>query len=213
VKTLIIAPHVDDELYSCLGYVLTHAKDTTIAYVTHSEEQSHRFWVLSEIFKKLEISVSLSKLEIFEDTKGNLPLSFHSCLDIFDKLLTNWGFTRVLFNSESHHQDHETVNRAMRVALRSRPSLQVKEAFEYDYCYNNVNSFDRIDLTYDKETFELIKEITKRFDKECRVSKSDEHVSDFNKAFLFNQYIGSFECKPYAESFHIAKYVKEGKNF
>lgn len=211
MKTLIISPHVDDELYGCLGYILTHP-NTVLRYITTSETQIQRFKVISEIFERFQIPVDCFQLGLFEDTKGNEPTSFHNCVDYFDKCFTE-GFQRVLFNSESHHQDHTVINKAVKVSLRSRPELTVTEAFEYDYLYNNINSENRIDLLYSSDILELIQDIWEQFNYKCEVCKSPDHVSHFNNALLFNRYVASFESKPYSESFHIARYVKDGLIF
>lgn len=206
MKTLILSPHVDDELYGCLGYIVQQSRsnDVTIAYITKSEDQRARYEIARELYKPY--GIKLKYLGLFLDGEGNQPKVLQRLTKVFDTLTEEYD--TILVNSKSNHQDHNIVYDALMISLRTRPKLKSHVVLEYDYCYNqlSINQLGCVTYYFDDCILSNIKDIWGRFENQHSVSKGNKHVTHFSKSILLNQFLGSYREMPYAERFRIVKY-------
>lgn len=203
-KILVISPHVDDDLYGCLGLLIKLAKraEVDVKYVTSSIEQTARFNVIKPIYA--EYNIKAEQLNIFEDGKGDVT-PIKTIAGVFDKLIGQ-NYDTVLVNSLSNHQDHKAVHDAMAISLRTRPNLKIQTVLEYDYCYNQL-TIDQVGCCtyfFDESIKESVNDIWLRFDKAHKVTKNINHITHPTKAMSLNEFLGAYRCLPYAERYHIA---------
>lgn len=195
MKRLIIAPHVDDELYGCIGLILSDPL-IDIMHCTYSTEQNHRRKVLKNILPNNLLHLSSS----WEDSSNNKPQDRIITTEL-DYIMTQYD--EVYFNSSSIHQDHEFINKAVLRSLRRRPNLRVSRAYEYDYHYNMLtNDYNGCLINYyDNNILLEIRKVWKMFDDECKVSKSSTSYIHYNNWIKYGEYLGSLRDKSYAEVF------------
>lgn len=166
-RTLILAPHCDDETIGCGGLihklirknqfskilvvVVARSEGMNLATnrcVSFQERMFEMKNALLELGGDIEVAL-LPESEGYSYNDGELDIIPKKVyITEVDKLINNFEPSAVLFPYASHHQDHKLVNE---VALASlRPSfntnfIKLKAMYEYPY-YDGWNA-NRVDLT------------------------------------------------------------------
>lgn len=138
---LIIAPHVDDDIYSCMSVIDKCLRtpgvcELTIAYAASGIKQKERLEVLKSILKENYFGYmpTFVEMELFPDGQSKL-VDLNYKISIVDKLMENCDYA--FLPAVSQHQDHIITNIITNAASRSRQSLErVKGIYHYEYMYN-----------------------------------------------------------------------------
>src|ERR1051326_5203920 len=139
----IVAPHVDDDIYSCSS-VLEHVSRSEdvffrVLFLSHGRRQEGRRKSIYHIYENI-FGIARSKYEIvdlgfFEDGMSSFSNLNHAVAKL-DKYMES--STYIFTTGDSHHQDHIITSTLVNAALRFRRSLQgLKGVFQYEYMYNH----------------------------------------------------------------------------
>lgn len=154
-KTLIIAPHADDEVLGCGGLIAKYSSSVEfhVALATVGDITFHHAGkVIGAETRKAEFarameSLGVTSLEVlfegYESKMDTLPL--REIVTKLDNLIRAAQPTAVLIPYPSFHQDHQVVFKAAFAALRPQPHNHVKfvAMFEYPliaWNYESLNS-------------------------------------------------------------------------
>lgn len=205
-STLIICPHIDDDLYGCAGYIINSKSPITVAYCTNSDEQKHRLEVITPLYNEVNPNINIEFAELWKDGDGRNAFN-NSLYNGIQKKFDDWfnTYETIFINSDAIHQDHHALHGLADVAQRPRPNIKCNMLLEYDYLYNNKIT-DRngcITVYYEKEIYEKLLYVCDKFDEKCNVVKSSHHITNFRNAFKLGEFIGSVKEHTYAEKFPI----------
>lgn len=164
MKYLIIVPHVDDEIYSCMSVIdkclSSGEHELTIAHTSSGEKQAERLAILK---KHLQVAYSndpeFIRLNLFSDGKAKFA-DMNNNTTFLDKLIVSHDF--VFIPAVSAHQDHIITHLNCMASVRYRESMKnVQGIFEYEYMYNHDNVSSEYFLELREEALNLKIEILK----------------------------------------------------
>lgn len=206
---LIIAPHVDDEIYSCMSIIshcLFNVKSLTIAYTcTGVSKQLERYKVVKDYIDSYSPSFVELKFLNFWDDGESTPIRSKEKVGVLDKLFESHQY--IFIPDRSHHQDHIYTNQHCISALRWRNSLNPKGVFIYEYMYNHdhVESNFIVELT--RESFLDKINILNNLNQVDSIL-SDESVNSIHNVKSIAKVNGSRINKKYGESFKVLRLNK-----
>lgn len=211
MSTLVICPHIDDDLYGCAGHLISSKEPITVAYCTTSDEQKHRLEVITPLYAEVNPNIKILFAELWSDGDGRRAFN-ESLFNGIQRQFDEWfnTYDTIFVNSDAIHQDHHAIHGLVDVAQRPRPNIACHKLLEYDYLYNNKIT-DRngcITQYYTKDIYEKLLYVCDKFDEQCHVVKSSHHITNFRNAFKLGEFIGSVKEFPYAEKFPI-QYIDE----
>lgn len=202
----IIAPHVDDEIYSTMSVIssaISEGHKLNLVYCSYSPKQEERLKIVREYFNKRYFR----NVVFLYNFPGSFPDGDSSKCNVKDLVAPLDGLIEesdeVYYCAPSHHQDHKFVNDAVRASLRSRTSLsRLKLACEYGYPYNfqSVNSNLWRELT--PNALEDKIEILKKLDEIDNIL-SENSVNSEKFIRSVHSIYGCQSLLPYAEVFEI----------
>jgi LmbE family N-acetylglucosaminyl deacetylase len=135
---VIVIPHLDDDLYSCVSWMQkAYESDSYVNIVLLSTGTSQvvRETKYQEIYDTLGIKARIFFLDLFGDGESD-QCSIKSMVKILDKFSSIAKY--FLIPEPSHHQDHENSYKACLASIRYRDSLrQDLEVYAYNYTYNH----------------------------------------------------------------------------
>lgn len=148
-KILIIAPHADDEVLGCGGYMLSQSKDgaeikiifCAIGGDDAKQDRSIRVEELKSACK--EVNASYEIMSFGTDAL----LDKVACKDIIsyiDKQIESFRPDEVFVNYPSRHQDHIKVYEATMAALRLKEGYMPPFVALYEYPFI-LNHYDKVD--------------------------------------------------------------------
>ena len=124
-RTLIISPHMDDEVYGCSSYLKNGGANTIVLYVTayHS-----LFPDGDNVRENKALANSLNIRPLFmnphnEQTNQLDQLGQAILIDEFEKLINQWQPKLVLIPAPSYNQDHRAVYDAALTAMRPHDKI------------------------------------------------------------------------------------------
>ncbi|MCL5986940.1 MAG: hypothetical protein M1371_10335 [Actinobacteria bacterium] len=137
IKTLIICPHPDDEINWCFSHL---NKNSTVVILSENE-------IRSPISREVSNKIGYKLVEdcLYPDLQ--FPEHFDEIHLYLESIILNNTYDRLLYTATSHHQDHITVNKIMRILTRPLAN-KFKEVYEYPY------------LTYDYTEYNAIFEVS-----------------------------------------------------
>mgnify|MGYP000950013706 CR=1 FL=1 len=118
IETLIVAPHADDEILGCGGWLITHQSSCRVLVLSTKADvdQEDRLNYLWELGARYHFQVSAHSFPVtrFRDHEHEIRMLIHQ------ELLAHPQAKRVFLPSaKDMHQDHQTVAEAARYAVRS----------------------------------------------------------------------------------------------
>lgn len=155
-RTLVIAPHCDDETIGCgglIGRLRIRDRFVHCCAVTGSEVRLGEF---AEACQTLGCPSYSRLLPDMENSLDQVP--DRELVGAFDALLTMYCPTAVLLPYASHHQDHQKVYKAVLAALRPHPTSTVLFAAMYEYPY--VDAWHHHSIKGGKLTVDISRSIT-----------------------------------------------------
>lgn len=145
MKTLIVAPHSDDEVLGCSVWMQRHECDVVVMaigdYQRYDKQTSDPQGRMQEMlnahgFLKVNNSHVLTNLDGKLDT-----ISQSYLVQKIDEILMN-GYEAVLYPYPSRHIDHIVTNQVVNACLRLRSGKQMERyALMYEYPFINTMDF------------------------------------------------------------------------
>ena len=135
IKTLIICPHPDDEIAWCFSHL---NENSTVVLLSESKAKSP---ISREIANK--IGYKLIEDYIYPDLQ--FPDYFDEILLCLESIIEDKKETydRLIYTATSHHQDHITINKIMRILTRPLAN-KFKEVYEYPYLTYEYTEYDAV---------------------------------------------------------------------
>lgn len=149
-KILVIAPHADDEVLGCGGYLLHESKKGAEIYImiavlggdSAKELQDLRFKELSKVSELL--GAKSFKVGWFGCDADLESIPKHEIIGLIDHTFDRIKPDEVFFNYSSHHQDHQRLYECTMASLRLREGYVPKFVALYEYPFVN-GSIDTIE--------------------------------------------------------------------
>lgn len=156
VPVVVVAPHMDDEIYSCMSVLqeaIYNQDPIWLVYASHGEHQEKRYEMYGKLSMMLGYDLTIIRLDAFEDGKSN-ETPIVNLVTNLDKIV---AVSKALFIPEkSNHQDHEYVYRACMSAIRYRDKLPKKfVCYAYNYVYNHEEIIPNVYQELYKGTFDI----------------------------------------------------------
>lgn len=198
---LIIAPHADDEILGCGGFLAKFGKECFVYYVGVEE-----FRIISRAERLEEIKGAANLLgfgwDFNKDTKVNNYKEVE-LIGVFEDLINKLKPEMILIPHPSYNQDHRAVFNAMLIALRPHDkNFFVKKVLVYEQPHSiiwdrkplNPNYFIEIDIEKKIAAYKLEKS-------QVRSMRSPELLRTISKLR------GAQINVSYAEAFNILRWV------
>ena len=142
-KILILAPHADDEILGCGGFISKYSKQNchiTVLILTNANIGAPQIYSTEDIkkirdeSKKANALIGTNKL-IFENLPGlnltNYP--FYKITNIIDEYLVKINPEIVLIPSNNDiHDDHKIIFKAAKVSMRPNEKRNIKKILSYE---------------------------------------------------------------------------------
>lgn len=146
-KILVIAPHSDDEILGCGGYMLSQIKQGAQVHVI--------FGTIGGCDVRQQIDVRLKEVEtVARETGYTYDILYHNrdaemdtipareITTAIDKVMSSFKPDEVFVNYPSHHQDHVVMYQCTKAAMRLKEDSMPSLFALYEYPF--VNSGDKI---------------------------------------------------------------------
>jgi len=198
MKTLIIAPHIDDEVLGCSAFL---TEDSFVLYCGVQDREvisaEGRLEELEAVRKKTGFDY-----HILKDTKEN-EYDLFLLLNHFEACLHDLKPEQVLIPHPSYNQDHRTVYEASFTALRPHDEIPfTKKVLVYEQPHTffwrrkrfSPNYFIEIDINFKVYLYELMKSQVRPF-------RSPEHLR------MMAVLRGGQSNMEYAEAYEILRWI------
>ncbi len=148
-KILIIAPHADDEVLGCGGYLLQQSRECAEIHII--------FGTIGGADKRQDFSVRLSEAKaVSENLKANLVYLYSNKDALLDTIPSRDIITRldkeidevrpdeIFINYRSHHQDHIKMYDCAMASIRLREGYmpQLVALYEYPFITESADSIN-----------------------------------------------------------------------
>lgn len=206
MKTLILSPHLDDEILGCYSaidknthviYCGVNEENITNAWVKQRPIQQHRIDELNKVQEKLNFTYNILENKVNEYKVNDL-------IKHFEKSINELEPEEIYIPLPSYNQDHRAVYEAALVALRPHDlNFFVKKVFIYEqiqdlwnhnYHNFNANYFKPLDINKKIEAYNL-------YASQVRSFRSPEMLTALAKIR------GAQSNMNFAEAFEIIRYI------
>lgn len=211
-KILIIAPHSDDELLGCGGYILSQIKQGAQVHVV--------FGTVGGCDIRQPIERRLQEVDLVAREAGySYDILYHNkdaemdtipareITTAIDKILSSFKPDEVFVNYPSHHQDHVVIYQCTRAAMRLKEDSMPSLFALYEYPF--VNSGDKIPgglFYYDINEF-IDEKVRLFYHYKTQIKTLPSPLNEDGIKALAR--MRGLECgRTYAEMFYIQKMVK-----
>ena len=138
-KILVIAPHADDEVLGCGGYLIHHKDSSDIRIVIGTiggVDVRQDFMTRLEEFKNVCIKIGAAGKFLFNDKDAVLDTipSFEIIREL-DKEVDSFRPDEIFINYRSRHQDHIKIYDCAMASLRLREGYMPKFVALYEYSF------------------------------------------------------------------------------
>lgn len=144
-KIMVIAPHADDEVLGCGGYLL-HNKGCqiliVIATIGGKDKRQHYDTRIRE-FSNVCDELGAKGVVLYQDKDAELDtVSSFKLTTKLDKWIDSFKPTEIFINALSRHQDHIKLYNCAMASLRLREGYSPEKVFLYEYPFS-VQTYNR----------------------------------------------------------------------
>jgi LmbE family N-acetylglucosaminyl deacetylase len=206
MKTIILSPHIDDEVLGCFSSI---NKESFIVYCGCDESHINFDWVkqrpkLKERLEELELVQKKHEFKyVILDNKVN-EYQVQQLIPKFEKCINEIEPDEIYIPVPSYNQDHRAVYEAALTALRPHDiNFFVKKVFVYEQLQDLWNhNYHKFDPTYFKSVDIEDKIATYQlYNSQVRNFRSPEMLKSLANIR------GAQSNLPYAEVFEIIRYI------
>lgn len=136
MRTLLIAPHLDDEAISCGGLIQAREEVTVLA--VHGRKYDYTDASSTELGNELEDFQKSSDILRFTPAFGNFEegepykLGFYGLLEYIEKEIAHGGYSEIIIPSgDDTNQDHRHLNHLMQIVLRPINLGEISRVLEF----------------------------------------------------------------------------------
>ena len=142
-KILVIAPHADDEILGCGGYLLHEINNGAVVYImiatVGNDTASQDMLVRLDELRQVSVMLGINRYTVGfmnEDaTLESVPIK--NIVGWNDSAIDEMRPDEVLVNYSSHHQDHKHLYNAAMASLRLKDGFMPKFVALYEYPFVN----------------------------------------------------------------------------
>ena len=139
-KILVIAPHADDEILGCGGYLTHQAKHGASIRIVIGTiggvDARQDFLTRLEEFKNVCMKVGAEGKFLFKDKDAELDkVSSREIIDQLDKEIDKYRPDEIFVNYRSRHQDHIKMYDCAMASIRLREGYMPKFVALYEYTF------------------------------------------------------------------------------
>ncbi len=211
-KILIIAPHSDDEILGCGGYILSQIKQGAQVHVLFGtvggcdvrQPLERRLQEVATVARETGYSYDI----LYHNKDAEMDtLPAREITTAIDRVMADFKPDEVFVNYASHHQDHVVMFQCTKAAMRLKEDVSPSLFALYEYPF--VNSADRIPgglFYYDIDDF-IDEKIRLFYHYETQIKTLPSPLNEDGIRALAR--MRGLECgKKYAEMFYVQKMVK-----
>ena len=205
-RTLIISPHLDDEVLGCSSFLQTGGRDITILYGTTRRNFADFELVLEENRNLIEFLDCKSRFLEFTVVNHLDRLPIAELIKDFEEILDEEKPDTVLLANPSYNQDHRAIYEAMLTALRPHDRIHFAKRvllYEQPETFGTLRKVAPFQPTYYRPLDMDFKIRAMGFYRsQIRGHRSFEHLTAIARLRGMQANI------EYAEAFEIARWVK-----